>query len=214
MASRRTRRPREPQPIHPTRAVITSAAADILKSVGVAKFHVDDVLSATGLTRGALYHHFENVDDLVESALLATYAEGVSVNIGLVQKVLATATTFDEFRAGVLGANVVYAQNEALRAVRSLRAHALAATAGAERMAAALAGEQQRLTDTYVEVITAAQTRGWVRASIEPESLAVFIQAYSFGVIIDDVSEQHISPDAWEQFIAEFFERTVFAEQD
>jgi AcrR family transcriptional regulator len=187
-------------------------AATVLKSVGMAGFRVDDVLEVTGLTRGALYHHFDNVDDLVESALLAVYVEGLGANIALVESLTASATTAAEFRAGVLSANEAYASNAALRGVRTLRAHALGATAAGSPMATALAHAQQRLTDAYVAVITEAQRRGWARAELDPESLAVFIQAYSFGAIVNDVSERRISPEAWARVIDEFFEHTVFTE--
>jgi AcrR family transcriptional regulator len=212
MAERRARAPRTRQLDHPTRLLIIEAAANLLKANGVAKFHVDDVLAATGLTRGAVYHHFDSVDELVESALLSTFAEGIRANIALVEDVLASATSAEAFRAGVLRANVLYAQNEQLRRVRLLRAHTIASVASTERLATALAEEQQRLTDAYVAMITNAQRRGWVRASLEPESLAVFIQAYSFGVILDDVAERHIGADAWAAIIAEFFERCVFTD--
>lgn len=212
MPPRRPRQPRERQEDHPTRLQIIEVAATILKTAGVAGFHVDDVMAATGLTRGAVYHHFDNVDDLVESALLAVYSEGLAANIALVESLMTSATTAAEFRAGVLRANEAYAHNTALRKVRVLRAHALGATAAGSRMADALGVAQQRLTDAYVAMITGAQRRGWVRPELDPEALAVFVQAYSFGVIIDDVSERHISPESWAQLIAEFFEHTVFTD--
>lgn len=210
MAERRTRPPRERHDDHPTRHVIVEAAATILKTAGVAHFHVDDVLAATALTRGAVYHHFHNVDDLVESALLATFVEGIEANLANVRQVMSSASSFDEFRTGILQANVLYATNEGLRSVRTLRAHALAATGSGDRMAAALARQQQRLTDAYIEVITEAQHKGWVRTQLSPEALAVFIQAYSFGVILDDVSERHIEPASWADLIADFFDKCVF----
>ena len=61
---------RETGVVHPTRTLIVEAAATIMKSRGVSALHIDDVLAATELTRGALYHHFDNVDDLRESALV------------------------------------------------------------------------------------------------------------------------------------------------
>lgn len=211
MAERRPRQPKDRPDDHPTRALIVEAAANILKTVGVARFHVDDVLATTGLTRGAVYHHFDSVDDLIESALLATFVEGIGANLDYVGNVMSSATTFDEFRTGILQANVLYATNERLRAVRALRAHALAATAAGGRIAAALAEQQQLLTDAYIDVITETQSKGWVNPAIAPETLAVFIQAYSFGVIIDDVSERHIDPESWAQLIADFFDAYVFA---
>jgi AcrR family transcriptional regulator len=195
---------------HPTRRAIIDAVARIMKDKGVNALHLDDVMAATGLTRGAVYHHFKNVDELVEGALLATYAEGVEINISFIREVLATAQSFSEFRDGVLRANVLYSENNRLREVRKLRAHAMAVADAGGPMAAKLATEQQRLTDEYVAVIVDAQNRGWVRADIEPTSLAVFIQAYSFGVIIDDVSREHLEIEAWRRIIESFFENCVF----
>lgn len=213
MAIRRTKEMREQGTIHPTRDLIVNAAATIMKEKGVAGLHIDDVLEITGLTRGALYHHFKNVDDLRESALLATYAEGVNANIAYVRNVLASSKTAKDFRAGVLQANVQYTSNESLRAVRKLRAHAMALTATASSLTEKIAQEQQRLTDEYIAVITEAQAKGWVRESVSAPALATFIQAYSFGVIVDDVSARHASTDEWTQLIATFFETNIFSEK-
>lgn len=210
MRVRRTKVMREQGTIHPTRDLIVNAAATIMKEQGVSGLHIDDVLEVTGLTRGALYHHFKNVDDLRESALLATFAEGVGANIAYVRDVLATATTFEDLRAGVIRANTLYAENETLRQVRKLRAHAMALSATAQHLAEALAEEQQRLTNEYVALITSAKKRGWVRDEVDPQTLAVFIQAYSFGVIIDDISETHVDTKSWAKHIEAYFDACVF----
>ena len=210
---RRTKEMREQGAKHPTRDLIIQAAATIMKQKGVAALHIDDVLEATGLTRGAMYHHFENVDELRESALLATYAEGVNANIAYVRNVLASSKTSEDFRQGVLQANINYTQNEELREVRKLRAHAMALTATASNLRNQIAAEQQRLTNEYIAVITEAQRNGWARKTISPHTLATFIQAYSFGVIIDDVSSEHVDIDNWAQLIADFFEACVFLPQ-
>jgi AcrR family transcriptional regulator len=210
MVVRRTRQMREQGEIHPTRDLIVDAAATLMKEKGVAGLHIDDVLERTGLSRGALYHHFTNVDDLIEYALLQTYAEGVNANIEYVRNVLASASTLDEFRRGVFDANLMYVRNEQLRALRKLRAHAMAATATASHLTTELAREQQRLTDEYIAVISQAQKNGWVRETVNPSALATFIQAYSFGVIVDDVSESHVDVDQWEAIIEQFFDSCVF----
>lgn len=213
MAVRRTRMKLESGESHPTRDNIVQAAADLMKRNGVMGLHIDDVLESTGLTRGAVYHHFQNVDDLREHAVLATYSEGVDANIRFIRNVLATAKTFEDFRSGVLQANLLYSENNRLREVRKLRAYALAIAGENGGLAEGLEKEQQRLTDEYVNVITAAQEKGWVRSVIEPRALAVFIQAYSFGVIVDDISGDHLSSDSWRRVIESFFENSVFDNQ-
>ena len=210
MAERRTRERKANREPHPTRDLIIETTAGLMKKKGVGALHIDDVLEATGLTRGAVYHHFENVDDLIENALLATYSEGVAINIGFIRNILATAKSSEEFRSGVLQANVLYAENRKLRDVRKLRAHALAVATPDGSLARGLEAAQKRLTDEYVAVITAAQSKGWVRRDVEPRALAIFVQAYSFGAIIDDVAAEHLEVASWQRIIESFFEHCVF----
>jgi AcrR family transcriptional regulator len=193
---------------HPTRTLIVSVASDLLKQHGPEGFRIDEVLERTSLTRGAIYHHFDNVDDLIESALLAIFSEGVEATVRFIRDVLGSASTFEQFRAGVFQANQNYVRNPELRQVRRLRAYAMANTV--DRMAGPLAAEQQRLTDDYVTVIVAAQDKGWVRRNIDPVALAVFVQAYSFGVIVDDISQTHLDPNQWSKHIEDYFDALVF----
>ena len=193
---------------HPTRKLLLSIAVDLLKEQGPVDFRVDDLLDRSGLTRGAMYHHFENVDDLIESALVESYSEGVEATILYIRSVLVSATSFEQFRDGLFQANENYVRNDDLRTLRRLRAFTLANSAS--RLAESLAVEQQRLTDEYVSVIVEATNKGWIKKSIDPLALAVFVQAYSFGVIIDDVSTTHLDPNLWAAHIENYFETCVF----
>jgi len=94
--------------------------------------------------------------------------------------------------------------------VRMLRAHALSLAEQSERMATLLAAAQQRVNDEYIAAINRAQTRGWVAPHLDPQALAVFVQAYSFGVIIDDVAENHLDPEVWATMIEFVFDGSVF----
>lgn len=210
MAARRSKADGKQRTDHPTGLQISQAAAEVLKEKGPAGFHVDFVLERTGLTRGALYHHFVNVDDLIESALVIIYAEGIGRNIALVREVLASANTFEEFRDGIFAANEAYVRDEGLVGVRKLRAHAMSLFDASPRIAALLAAEQQRLTDEYVSAIVRAQREGWVRADLDPHALAIFVQAYSFGVIVDDIAAKHVDRTAWGAVIEAFFRGAVF----
>ena len=198
----------ESQAEHPTKQMLLSIAVDLLKEQGPVDFRVDALLDRSGLTRGAVYHHFENVDDLIESALVASYSEGVEETVRYIREVLASATTFEQFRDGLFQANKNYVQNEELRVLRRLRAFTLANSGS--HLADSLAAEQQRVTDEYVAVILTAMELGWIKKTIDPQTLAVFVQAYSFGVIIDDVSTTHVGADKWAAHIEDYFDACVF----
>ena len=210
MVVRRTQAMIGDSAVHPTRALIIAEASEIMKRNLVASFHIDDLLAATGLTRGAIYHHFKNVEEVIDSALAAIYVEGMNQNIELVKNVLGSAKTFEQFRDGVFRANEMYVNNDLLQVIRKLRAYAMASSATSGELATTIARAQQNLTTEYVAVISEAQKQGWTRSDIQPEALAVFIQAYSFGIIIDDVSENHLDKKAWSTVIESFFEKCVF----
>jgi AcrR family transcriptional regulator len=213
MVVRRTQGMMDQGIVHPTRIKIIAAATELMKKKGVAEFHIDDLLAATELTRGAVYHHFENVGDVIEGTLLAIYTEGVEENIKQVREVLATATTFDEFRNGVVRSNRYFIENKKLRLVRKLRAHAMAATATSKELSKAIALKQNDITSEYISVIVEAQEQGWVRPDLDSASLAVFIQAYSFGMIVDDISQNQVNTDSLAHIIESFYENCVYAPQ-
>lgn len=213
MVVRRTQGMRDQGVVHPTRIKIIAAASELMKKKGVAEFHIDDLLAATELTRGAVYHHFENVGDVIEATLLAIYTEGVEENINQVRQVLATATTFDEFRKGVVRSNRYFIENKKLRLVRKLRAHAMAATATSSQLSKAISLKQDDITSEYISVIVEAQAHGWVRPDLDSSALAVFIQAYSFGIIVDDISQTKTDIDSLARIIESFYENCVYAPQ-
>ena len=193
---------------HPTRVLLLSVAVEVLQDHGRSGFRVDEVLGRTGLTRGALYHHFRNVDDLIDSALVETYARGVQVNIDRLRDAVASATEFEQFRSGILRATAIQESTGDLRAIRSFRAHVMANAHGT--MGERLADEQQRLTDELVSVIESGQEKGWVRTDVDALALAVFVQSYSLGAIVDDVSRTHVDAEKWSAVIRRFLDGVVF----
>ena len=81
-----------------TRAALVSAAGRLFAERGYEDVSIDEVLGATGLSRGALYHHFADKEDLFRAVLEATEAE-------LLTQVAATAaqaaTPLAQLQAGI-----------------------------------------------------------------------------------------------------------------
>lgn len=81
--------------------------------------------------------------------------------------------------------------------VRRERIQAIAHAAANERFRAALAPEQQRLTDGIAAVWRELQERGLISTRIDPQVGALFIQAYTLGVVLNDVTADPVTDDAW-----------------
>jgi hypothetical protein len=61
--------------------------------------------------------------------------------------------------------------------------------------------EQARLTKNYTDLFEECQKKGWMNNDFNPQAAAVFIQAYTFGNIVDDVTTEPMDPDAWDSLI-------------
>lgn len=70
-----------------------------------------------------------------------------------------------------------------------------------QRFKKLLAIEQQRLTDSLTDLIREAQSKGLYRKDFTPRALAVFIQSYSLGKIIDDVAISQVEESEWNNLV-------------
>lgn len=61
-----------------TRAKLISAARQRFARDGYDNTHTNDILADTGLSRGALYHHFQNKQELFEAVFVAVSDESIN----------------------------------------------------------------------------------------------------------------------------------------
>jgi len=60
-----------------TRAKLINVAREYFSRDGYEKTHTNDILKYTGLSRGALYHHFQNKQDLFEAVFIDISNESI-----------------------------------------------------------------------------------------------------------------------------------------
>lgn len=191
---------------HPTKVKITQAAASLLDTRDLDEITVDDVLAIAGVTKGAMYHHFEDYAEVLESALIVRFSAGVDWSIELLEAAFESTERDDEYLAKMRA--VVRATHAPERApIRLARARTLALAEHHPRLRRSLAAEQQRLTDTLTELLRDAQAKGLVTDAVDPHAGAVFIQAFTLGRIVDDFSERPVDYELWLQMIDHAIER-------
>ena len=183
-------------PNHPTRAALLSATVDLLDHHAPDDISVGDVLSATGISSGSLYHHFGDLHNLVESAMVVRFARGVDWSIEVLGRAMREAKDSRDLAARLH--HITLDTQSARRAdVRGERIRAIALATTSERFRNALAPEQQRLTDGIAEVWRELQERGLVSDRLDPQAGALFIQAYTLGVVLNDITADPLTDAAW-----------------
>lgn len=186
---------------HPTREKLIEVVTTMLEHRRMQDITSDDVLTASGVSRGSLYHHFEDFPELLEVAMVRRFSAFVDLSISEARDAVQSAASREEL-AEALRKITRRVNSPSVRTIRSYRVQLLAMSAGNRRLSLVLAQEQQRLTDAIADQFLAAQRKGLMAPSFDPMAAAVFIQAYVLGRILDDVAERHVEEAQWNALVA------------
>lgn len=200
MVYRHSRRRTERSAPHPTRQRLLDITVELIGEVGLEGVDITELLERAELTTGALYHHFRDVPHLLEEAMAVRFPLGVRESLDMIRDGLKAATTLEDFQAFMRTLNEV-SQAPANKARRMERAHYLALAFSSESLRAHIAQQQADMTAELTDVLIDVQERGWLRSDLDPKAVAVFIQAYTLGRIIDDITDDPVDPAAWNQLL-------------
>ncbi|CAN2179421.1 AcrR Transcriptional regulator [Candidatus Nanopelagicaceae bacterium] len=193
---------------HPTKNALIEATRELLETHARKDISSDQILTKSGISKGSLYHHFEDLEELLEAAMLLRYTEWVDASIEAITQVLrAVKSPDDVYNRLVLITEQT--QDPKRRSDRIYRAEVIGAAASSARLAKKLGVEQQRLTDALADLVRETQEKGFFHKEIDPRVLAVFIQAYTFGKVVDDFSDSPINPENWNALINDFLKKTL-----
>lgn len=187
--------------IHPTKERLIETVAGMLDGEHPQEIHVDDVLAVSGISKGSLYHHFEDFPDLIEATLIHRFSAGVDETLLAMTHILTSASSKENFWNKMYDITVA-SQDPARANFRAERARIIGLAASSDRFRASIASEQDRLTDAMAELIIDAQHKGWVRNDIDPRAIAVFLQAYTLGRAVDDIASKRLDPNEWNRLIS------------
>ena len=164
------------------------------------EIHADDVLEISGISKGSLYHHFEDLGELVETAQVYRYSKWITRSVGLMTEILPKVKSTAELRVALKEVTKL-TQAHDLAKFRLERARALSNAEGNLRFQKALTAETEKLTESLEDLCREVIEKGWFRKDLHPRALAVFIQAYTLGKLVDDFSPNRVSEEDWNALI-------------
>ena len=193
---------------HPTKETLIRTVLELLDSQSVDEVNSDDVLEKSGISKGSMYHHFEDFTDLLEHAQVARFASYVDKSIDMLSSLLVIRDR-EEFANGIRQVTK-FTQSISLKPERLYRATALSRAGVSDRMKANLSAEQSRLSAALADLYREVINRGWGNPQVKPETVAVFIQAYTLGMIVDDYVEEPMDHENWLFLIDLVLNRVLF----
>jgi AcrR family transcriptional regulator len=194
--------------LHPTKRALVQTVLDQLKTKKALDLTSELILEKSGISKGSLYHHFEDFDDLIETAQVFRYAAYVDQSIHLLTKVFQTAKNKEEMITE-LKKVTRFTQSPDLMPQRMDRATSISIANANPRMMKKMNAQQDRLNEAIIDIFREARDRGWINKEIDLHAGALFIQAYTLGIIINDVSGKKIDVTAWDELIDMFLEKVI-----
>ena len=186
--------------LHPTAVALVQTVEKLLDETSISNIHSEKVLEISGISKGSLYHHFEDFQELIEISLLYRYSKWIDATIDAMAKLLYSARTKNELRLALFDITA-RTQRDSLRSVRIERARIFAEADRNPRLAARLTKESERITTSIEDLIREVISRGLFKDGLSPRAVAVFIQAYSTGYIINDFVENKLAEKEWVNLI-------------
>jgi AcrR family transcriptional regulator len=198
------------QVIHPTKAQLIRTTVEILESKLPNEVAVDEILEKSGISKGSLYHHFEDLSELLEAAQVARYAAWVDRSIETLISLIASAKTREDLLVGLKKVTRL-TQDPAYSKTRFARARAIVNAEHSPRFQRALAQEQERLTDALIDLIEEARNKGLYATDFDSRAGAVLVQAYTLGKMVDDFVDHKMDPEEWYKLIDLVVDRVFLA---
>jgi AcrR family transcriptional regulator len=173
---------------------VVNAAVDVLERQGESGVHITDISRKTGVSYGAIYHHFGDRDGLIRAAQFARLQEQPFVEIEALREALREIESAASLSACIDSMCQSIASSEH-RHDRLVRASALAAAIDRPQLRAALIDIESELAAQWEQVMTLAQQHGVADDGLDPLAMAVFVEALAFGVVLMELLETKPEPD-------------------
>jgi AcrR family transcriptional regulator len=183
-----------------TRHNLIQATSELMDLHAIEDISASMILERAGASKSSMYHFFEDFGDLLDETYVVRFGENVRVSIVVIEKIIARSTTKEEFFVA-LDRLTASTQDRALASLRFSRARELARSERNEKFQKSLGKLQQQLTDSLTDAFQTAQDKGFLNKDFEARTGAVFIQAYTLGRIVDDITETHMNDADWQKLI-------------
>ena len=195
---------------HPTKRLLVETTVKMLDSKAPSEILAEEVLETSGVSKGSMYHHFEDLQELIETAQVFRYSKWIDASIEYLTNFVATARTKEELRKALISLTEL-TQSDERKAARAERALALASSYQNPRMAKQMGRETERLTDAIADVTEEVKNKGLFKTNVDSKALATFIQAYTLGKLVNDYNPTGVEEKPWVDFIMNIVDETFMA---
>ena len=196
--------------LHPTKEELIQTVVVLLEGITLDQITSEQVLAISGISRGSLYHHFEDFSELLELAQVRRFSEYVDNATDVLSTVMDSCESREELISRVTQTTQYFQAEESAQA-RLERLTAISKVPNNPRMATALGEEQERLTEALADLYQDILARGWGNPHLQPRTASVALQALTVGRAVDDFTSNRVDQENWINMISMIMENVLFS---
>ncbi len=200
----------EEPPLHPTAQKLVDTVIEMLQTTSYNNIKSENVLVRSGITRGPLYHHFEDFDDLIQTAQIQLYKKFVLdvtsqlVNVLNSAEDLATVQNklkeFINVRSEKIADNVL---RQRIGIIHNAASH--------PALREKLFESQETLTQEWMKAYQICLDRGWADPTVDSRCVSILMQATFIGRVLDTMSNVQMDLEEWKKVLIRLFDTFFFS---
>lgn len=186
-----------------SKTLLIDAALEVIENEGVNALRLDAIAASVGVTKGSLYWHFKDRDDLIRAALQEQMRRLTESSMSGVSDALATSKNLAEYLVQVQSV-VADPYNEAEVVQRWRRLELLVAARQDPELSKVMREIQVHGMAAYTQLMRDAQESGILHPDLDPAAVAVAISALAMGanVLISTMGDDAPSRESWFELMA------------
>lgn len=194
---------------HPTKLHLLQTTSQLMEKMPDYTITIEEVLKESGISKGSLYHHFEDFQHLIETCRVYRYGLWIDATIEYLSSRISASTSRDDLMK-IFEEITKAVHADRRKDARSDRAATLALAVKNERMKSMLGEEVQRLTLSISSIIENLIEKEYFEDSTNPKAFATLIQALALGKIVNDYNTKGVSENEWNEMLMEIYLKVFF----
>ena len=184
----------------PTRERVIDVVLALLEDGGEGAVRIDEVRDRSGVSIGSIYHHFDDRDGLIVAAQVHRFARYAEAEIAALSDIVQRSRDVAQFRRAVRQLTL-HTDSELRVAERWARIAVLGSTIGRPKLEAEIRAIQTRLTDEFQAHVAQGQARGFFRSDLDARAVALFVEAYSLGLALNELDDRAVPEREWRKVV-------------
>ncbi len=195
---------------HPTAQKLVDVVIEMMVENPYDNIKSETVLERSGISRGPLYYHFVDFQELIETAQIQIYQAYATRISQALTDLIASCKDSENLKAGfaifvnqIAGEATVKSRLQLIGIVQ--RAYSID---GFRRKFLPL---QEEINLSWMELYRFCLDRGWADSTIEPRAFAVVMQSTMFGRVLNNISHEKLELKVLMGFIPKLFNKFCFS---